>query len=244
MSYTLPQSAADFISSYKKKMEIHAHTSPVSPCSELPPEKLIALLHKEHYDGVVITNHFYAGGPFMKAEDPIAAYLDDFKKAKEEGEKVGMTVLLGAEFRIDENYNDYLVYGCDEKMLRECSKRFNITLEQFYHDYHSEDIVILQAHPFRNNMTLMPSEYLDGIEAFNMHPNHNSRVAVASKYAGEQKFPIITVGTDLHHDGHEGVASMRVKEVPQNEKELVKLLRSGDYLFEIGGHPLLPYTTF
>ena len=104
--------------------------------------------------------------------------------------------------------------------------------------------MIVQAHPFRDNMTQMPPDQMDGIEAFNMHPNHNSRVAIAAQYARKENIPLITIGTDLHHAGHEGVSALRTKQIPQTNTELVALLRSKDYLFEIGGCPLLPYAFF
>ena len=239
-----PQAVRDFIAAYPYKIELHAHTSPVSSCSQLPPAELIRRLHEQHYDAVVVTNHFYEGGCYMKTDDPVGMYLDDYRAAKEAGEAFGMTVLLGAEFRFRENSNDYLVFGVDEAFLRETVQHFDLTLSEFYERYHAEDRLILQAHPFRNGMVLQPTDHLDGIEAFNMHPNHNSRVAVASRYAREEDMKLITVGTDLHHPGHEGVSSLRAKEIPQDSRALVSLLRSGDYLFEIGGHPLLPYYTF
>ncbi len=240
----IPRSVLDFIRSYRYKIELHAHTSPASSCSELPPKELIDRLKSENFDAVVITNHFNEGGRYMQAPDPVAAYLSDFYAAKEAGAACGLTVLLGAEYRFRENANDYLVFGVDEALLRETVTRFDMTFSKFYEEYHREDLLILQAHPFRNGMVLAAPDHLDGIEAYNMHPHHNSRVAIAARYADAQRFPIVTVGTDLHHPEHEGVSALRAKTLPRTERELVALLHSCDYLFEIGGHPLFPYTTF
>ena len=49
------------ISNYKYKVELHAHTSPVSSCSDLSAERIIELLSEHNTSAVVITNHFWPG---------------------------------------------------------------------------------------------------------------------------------------------------------------------------------------
>ncbi len=239
-----PTEIQNFLSQYKYKIELHAHTSPCSPCSELPPKDFISRLKSQGYDAVVVTNHFYPGGPFMKTEAPVSTYLADFYEAKRIGEEEDITVLLGAEFRFEENSNDYLVFGVDEAFLRETVVRLDLTFREFYEIYHAENRLICQAHPFRNGIVAMDGAHMDGIEAFNMHPGHNSRITVSARYADTENIPVLVIGTDLHHPGHEGSAALRAKTLPKNNDELVALLRSKDYVFEIGGRPLLPYYTF
>ncbi len=232
------------IQAYKFKLELHAHTSPVSACSRLSPSEVIARLHEQGYHGVVIANHFLRGGKFMQADDPVAAYLEDYCIAKEAGEALGMKVYLGAEYRFDENVNDYLVYGASEALLRETVGRFDMTFNRFYEEYHNEHLLILQAHPFRKGMVPADPAHLDGIEAFNMHPGHNSRMADSVRFARENGLDIMTAGTDLHYAGDEGLCATRTKTLPSNEAELVALLRSREYLVEMSGCPILPYASF
>ena len=267
MHNNIPKAVQEYLSAYRYKIELHAHTSPGSTCSEIPPKDMIRLMQEQHYDAVVITNHFSADAPFMKSKDPVGNYLADFYAAREEGSKMGIRVLVGAEYRFIENANDYLVFGVDEAFLRETVSRFDMGIEAFYKEYHRDSLVILQAHPFRNGMKLVEPEFLDGIETMNLHPNHNSRVAVASRYvekiasreddARKQDLrnlqntgntqtksvssPVVTIGTDLHHWGHEGVSALRTKVLPETERQLVEILRSRDYIFEVGGFPMLPY---
>ena len=231
------------LSAYCYKIELHAHSAPASSCSELPPRELLTRLKNEHYDAVVLTNHFNRHCSYFGADDPVGACLTDFHEAKEIGKELGITVLLGAEYRFDENDNDYLVLGIDEAFLRATLNELSLTAKEFYHKHKNEDILFLQAHPFRKGMTLADPADVDGIEAYNMHPGHNSRITMAARYATEHGFPVVTVGTDLHHPGHEGAAALRARILPKTGKDLVALLRSRDYIFEIGGHPLLPYTT-
>lgn len=240
----IPESVQAYLRQYVYKIELHAHTSPASGCSELKPAEFIRRLKEQGYDTVCVTNHFYEGGSYMSADDPVGQYLADYRETKALGEEAGMTVLLGAEYRFHENNNDYLVYGIDEAFLRETVTRFSLTYEQFYEEYHAPERLILQAHPFRNGIIPKDGAHMDGIEAFNMHPGHNSRITIAAQYADRENIPILTVGTDLHHPGHEGVSALRAKIRPRTGAELVSLLRSRDYLFEIGGRPLLPYLHF
>ncbi len=240
----IPAEVQNYLSQYKYKIELHAHTSPCSGCSELPPKEFISRLREQGYDAVVITNHFNPGAQFFKTDDPVGTYLSDYEEAKRIGAEEGITVLLGAEFRFEENSNDYLVFGADEAFLRETVNRLDLTFREFYEIYHAENRLICQAHPFRNGIVAMDGAHMDGIEAFNMHPGHNSRITVSTRYADVENIPILTIGTDLHHRGHEGSAALRAKTLPKNNDELIALLRSKDYIFEIGGRPLLPYYTF
>lgn len=242
--YNTPETIQEYLSAYRYKIELHAHTSPCSGCSEIPPKEMIRLMAEQQYDAVVITNHFFDGGYYMDSKDPVSTYLEDFRIAKEEGKKKGIQVLLGAEYRFTENINDYMVHGIDEAFLRETVTGFDMGIEAFYKKYHRETLLILQAHPFRSGMSLAPAECLDGIETMNLHPNHNSRVTVAARYAREKDFPVVTIGSDLHHWGHEGAAALRTKVLPENERQLVEILRSRDYLFEVGGCPMLPFGKF
>jgi hypothetical protein len=87
------------------------------------------------------------------------------------------------------------------------------------------DILIIQAHPFRKNMTLAPENLVDGIEVFNLHPNHNSRVGYASRYAEDLGRCVCTCGTDFHHRGQACLTALLAREMPENEKALAKLIR-------------------
>ena len=99
--------------------------------------------------------------------------------------------------------------------------------------------MILQAHPFRNGMEHVDPALLDGIEAFNMHPGHNSRVAIAAKYAKKEGL-LMTAGTDYHHPGHEGCAAILTREPLKDSHDIVKVLKAKDYILEVGGCVVLP----
>ena len=227
---------------YKYRTELHAHTSPASPCSQILPEEMAKTYHEKGYDAVVIANHFFLQlTEGCTKEEAIERYLVDYEKTKEEAEKLGLNVILATELRFTENTNDYLIYGVDRDVLSVCYDYFDKGIEIFRKEVDLPDSVFLQAHPFRNGMTEVDPALLDGIETFNMHPNHNSRVGIAVRYAAENDLKITVAGSDFHHPncGHEGVSALRTKVLPRDSFHLAEILKSGDYVFEIGENAIM-----
>lgn len=226
---------------YKYRIELHAHTSPVSGCSEIPPEELVNTYKGLACDAVVITNHFtpalYVDG--RSKEDAIKFYMSDFERAKAEGDRIGIKVIFGMEIRFTENSNDYLLFGADEIEATKIYDLLGDGIEGFRAKYNNPRSLFIQAHPFRNGMTEVNPALLDGIEVCNMHPNHNSRVGIAAKYASEHGL-LATGGTDYHHRGHEGMLFTRTKTLPRDSYELAALLKTQDYLFDMSGFIIIP----
>ena len=152
--------------------------------------------------------------------------------------------MLGAEYRFLENESDYLVFGLDEEFLKSTLHRSDLGIASFYKEFHSEELLIIQAHPFRNDGEAADLRFIDGLEIMNMHPGQRSRSGIAAKFSSKQSVPVVTIGTDLHHREHTGVSALRTKVLPENEKHLVQILRGRDYIFDIGGYPMLPYAIF
>lgn len=223
---------------YPVRLELHAHTSPASTCAELTTEEVLTTFRNDGYDGIAITNHFYSReGYTMK--DQVDLFRSELYNALEMGEKLGIKVYAGAELRFSNvNDNDYLFFGYDPDDLYYIRQLLELDLETFVKNYKTDDMFLLQAHPFRNGMERNNPELLDGVEAFNMHPNHNSRVAVAVRFAEEQG-KVMTMGTDFHHPNHDNLCATRTPYLPENEKELVKLLKSDDFIFEVGNRIVL-----
>ncbi|MFA5561153.1 MAG: PHP domain-containing protein [Eubacteriales bacterium] len=230
------------LSEYRFKIELHAHSAPVSPCADMTPEALVDIYQQLGFDALVLTNHFneevLAASPAGMSR--VDYYLSDYDRARRRGAEVGLSVLLGLEIRFTENHNDYLVYGVTEGELPVAAGYFDKGLAAFYQGFKNDRNLILQAHPFRSGMQLADPACLDGIETFNMHPGHNSRVAVAARYAAAQGC-LAVGGSDAHLPAHAGGAALRTKTLPATSDELAALLKSRDYLFDIGGSLVLPY---
>lgn len=221
---------------YPKRIELHAHTSPASSCADFPPEEVVETFYNAGYDGIAITNHFYVKEKIMSKESMLEVYKNDFLVAKETGEQLGIKVYLGAELRFRyENANDYLLFGFELDQLDDIYDYLDGDLRTFYREYMNDDLFLIQAHPFREGMKRANPDFLNGVEAFNMHPHHNSCVTYASLFAQTYK-KVETIGTDYHHENHENLAATRMKSLPENEKALVEALKENDFIYEISGH--------
>ena len=225
---------------YPYRIELHAHTKPVSPCSEIPPADLVQAYIDQGFHGVVITDHFnlpYLLG--LPKEEALDYYLAGYEKAVKAAEGTGFRVFLGTEIRFNEHTNEFLVYGVDRQILSECYDYLDKGFAAYREAVSLPNSALVQAHPFRDRNEYRESELLDGIEVFNMHPGHNSRVAQAARLAAAVPGYIKTIGTDFHHPGHQGLCALRVKEMPQTSFDIATILRSGDYVFEIGGDTIV-----
>ena len=227
------------LAEYPYPFELHAHSNPASGCSELPPAELAERCKNAGADGIVLTNHAIWWMKETPKEEWCAQYLKDYREAKEAGEKLGVKVLLGFEIRFMDSENDYLVYGFDEDFIPTVYDWMDKTAQEFYDTFHSDDKLILQAHPDRNNMVEMDRSCVDGYEVFNLPPGHNSRVALAARL--HQKNGGVAIGgTDFHHRGHEGCLFTCFAELPQDGKDLVRLLRSRNYILMTSDKVILP----
>ena len=223
---------------YPYRIELHAHTTPASSCSNLKPEELVQLYHEKGYDGLVITNHYDPDKLSLGKVEAVAMLLRDFQAAKKAAKKYGMQVYLGTELRFRENMNDYLIYGVDEDLLGIFYDYIPTDVVTFRKEVTLPNSVFLQAHPFRSGMVLCAAELLDGMECLNLHPWHNSAVGLATQYAYQKDLAIKITGSDCHDMGNHGLTALRCKVLPEDSFQLAQILKTGDYVFEIGGASL------
>ena len=226
---------------YPYKIELHAHTSPASGCANFTPEEGLAMYKARGVDAVVITNHFTPSYLALDPQEVIEKYLSDIRIARRVGEELQIKVYMGMEIRFPQNVNDYLLYGVTEEDVPMLLSLLSTDIETFSKAYRTSDRLLIQAHPFRNGMVEVDPALLDGIEVFNMHPGHNSRVGFAARYAASHPEWILTGGSDFHHLDHDGVCTLRAKELPRDERALAALLRSQDYRIDLSGIFVTPY---
>lgn len=216
--------------------ELHAHTATVSPCADMQPEDTAQRYIDAGYTTVVVTDHYcdYVIDPVEGGwEDKIRHYVSGYKKMKEYA-KDKLHILLGCELRFLQNHNDYLVFGMDEDFLLNHPNLHQMKLRTFSELARANGLLVVQAHPFRNGMTVMPPKYLDGVEVFNGHPHHDSRNDLANTWA--KRYGLIrTSGSDFHHP-HSVEAGGIITDVPVTSMgQLVQILRSGSYTLRCQG---------
>lgn len=181
--------------------ETHFHTDEVSPCGKVPAARGIEMYKDAGYSGVMITDHFstsymtedYPGSDWKEKMDYyLRGYHEALKTADDD-----FAVILGMELRLPQNGNDYLLFGLKEDWLYEHEWFCETDIKQFKKTADEEGITIIQAHPFRKNMTIVEPKYIHGIEVFNGNKRHDSSNRISMEWAKRHEL-IMTSGSDFH----------------------------------------------
>lgn len=211
-------------------LDTHVHTAEVSVCGHVPAREMVKRYRRAGYDGIVVTDHYHQeyfkrqpGDWRSKAE----RYLRGYRAAKAAGDRLGLRVYLGMEWRNEYAPNDYLIFGIDEGFVLENPALYRYSLRELRPLIEENHLLLYQAHPFRPHMTLPERDgLLDGVEAFNGNPRHHSRNELALSYAKRHRL-LISSGSDAHEVGDVGIGGMLLDREPADERELVSLLPSG-----------------
>ena len=211
--------------------EMHLHTAEVSPCGSIPASEIVPLLKDSGYQGVVVTDHLFPelADSFGAArwQDTITFCLSGYQQVKALASS-SLIVLLGVEIRLRENNNDYLLYGASEELLREKSDLLDLSLSQLIKWVRHHNMLLIQAHPFRSNMTVMPVEHLDGIEVFNGNMRHDSNNDIATAWA--KKYNLLgTSSSDFHEYEDLAQGGIYFTTPVDDEKTLVTALKNREY---------------
>lgn len=227
---------------YPYKIELHLHTMPASTCGKVPTEEAMRVFGESGYNAVCFTNHLTKS--YVKRHGGGKKYfkfiMAEYENAVKCAQNYGMRVYLCCELRFEkESFNDYLLYGLDEKLLTNAINSVDGTLQNFVENVKDPRTFLVQAHPFRDGMDRVDPNLLDGVEAFNMHFNHNNRPAHARRWADEAKKPV-TMGTDFHDPDEHDYCATRFKTLPADSFGVADVLRSGEYIMQVGSSVILP----
>ena len=221
----------------KFKTELHLHSAPVSACGKSYPEEIVQVYLEHGYDTIVLTNHFsrftfknkrmgdLSALPWQEKVDYYMQGYHELKKAAE-GK---INVIFGCELRSNIDENDYLIYGLDEKFLRDNEDLYDLPTPEVSARIRAAGFLFLQAHPFRDNMMMVNPQYLDGIEIFNGNPQQDSRNDIARIWA--DRFGLIgTSGSDYHRTVEGAFAGGILTDEPiTSNEQLLEILRSGNF---------------
>jgi hypothetical protein len=139
------------------------------------------------------------------------------------------------EIRFKGSENDYLVFGPDRAFYdahEELTEKEDVT-------YFSKlvrslgDIALFQAHPFRNRMYIVDPSLLDGIEVYNGNADHNSRNDIAKAWAQKYRLRELS-GSDCHVQWMASPGGIYLEKLPENEKELARMLLANEYTLKRG----------
>ena len=185
-------------------IDMHAHTSGISRCCKRPAEDIVEIAKNEGIDGIVVTNHYQIHYiPDGDTSSFAKRYVEEYRYAKECGDKAGVWVLLGAEVTMEKHNNAHLlIYGIDEEFIFKYHDMFTYTQEELYRVVKAYGGALIQAHPMRlGENVLLDLDYIDGIE-INSHQNpkydgtHIKDLSAVAKSRGL----ILTAGGDFHAD--------------------------------------------
>ncbi len=220
------------------RYELHAHTSECDLAAHAGGAELVRRYHAEGYSGMVITDHYFSlfydwFADELRGADHravMARRLRGYYAARNEGEKLGFTVLPGAEVRFDRSpygINDFLIYGCDEDLFLTAPRLNELTSLEELNALLPESACVVLAHPFRVGMTVMDPTLLFGIEADNGQTDPR-RNALAAKFAADFGKPV-TSGSDCHCLEHTAKGGIETERAIRTPRDLVEVLRSGAY---------------
>lgn len=231
----------DIINEYKFKTETHAHSNPVSACGKFPADEVVQIYLGTDCNTLTITNHLTPKYLINRTPDELAEYyLSDYYKACEAAKGTSLNVALGVEIRFEQSANDYLVYGVCPDDIEKMISLVSTDIETFYKEFKNDRNVILHAHPFRSNMDPTPIGSVDGIETFNCHPGHNSKIAFACRLAREHGL-LVSGGSDFHESGRHATCLMRTKRELKDSYDIADAIKSRDIIFDVFGHVVIPY---
>ena len=218
------------------KTELHAHTSEVSPCGHVTAPEVAERFIAEGYTSLVITNHYcdYVIDTLKGSwQEKMDYYMYPYHLMREHaGDR--LNVILGCELRFEGNINDYLIYGITEDFLRENPDLHKMSLRSFAPLARENGFLVVQAHPFRNEIQIVPPELLDGMETFNGTPSYDGRNTIADAWA--KRYGLIrTSGSDFHNPDQYGTGGILTSAAIRTGEELVTVLKSGNYTLHCEG---------
>ena len=217
------------------KFELHVHTKECDIVAACHAADIVKKYHDAGYDGLVVTDHYFchfyewfADEIRGLSEREIAKRrLRGYYEARNEGEKLGFTVLPGAEVRFDGTINDYLIYGLCEDFFLTCPVLNRLKNLEELKSILPKDALIVQAHPFRNKMTVCDPTPLFGIEVYNggTEPFRNEMAEIFASHYGKAK----TSGSDCHGYSALGRGGIFTQSKITCPKDLADVLTSGSY---------------
>lgn len=215
------------------KYELHAHTAEVSKCAASPAADTVRLYREHGYDGLVVTDHYspmtFMDRNFLAPQKDADFFLSGYKNALAAADN-DFTVLLGMEIRFYGNGNDYLVYGVDEDFIRSNGNLMLYYPRRFHSLTQKNDMIFVQAHPFRPYIFRTNPRYLDGCEIYNAKNSEDGINEKALAWADKHNMKVRTGGADFHRESHIGNMSGIMTDIRiNNNQDLIKVLKNGDF---------------
>ena len=182
-------------------IDMHAHTKDISLCCQLDAEHIIKVAYEKGIQGLILTNHYQKS--YYKDDMPYnfaKKYIGSYEKFKTIGKDYNILTFFGIELTAAKYADAHiLIYGVDEDFILQNSNLCDYALEEIYIKVHEAHGIVVQAHPYRNDIGLLNFDCLDGIE-INCHPKYPSMHFEELSFLAKEKKLILTCGGDYHGD--------------------------------------------
>ncbi len=215
------------------KTELHCHSTTVSKCASATPETIVETYLAHGYTTVVLTDHFSRftfnnkkhGDRRGHTHAQRVDFFLDGTEALRAAAGDRLFVIQGCELRLNTDDNDYQIYGDSGDFLYANPDIMDIDIAELSRRTHEAGLLLIQAHPFRNEMRISDPRLLDGLEVYN-------------------GALIRTSGSDYHRTSNGLVSGGIVTDAPiTSNTQLISVLRSGGYTI-LGDPYLLPAKRF
>lgn len=101
---------------------------------------------------------------------------------------------------------------------------------RFYDLCKKNNMIFLQAHPFRPYIFRTNPKYLDGCEIYNGKAGNSDINEKAAEWAEKNNMKIRVGGTDFHRESHlENLSGIITNEKIKTNDDLLRILRSGEF---------------
>ncbi len=213
------------------KIDMHVHTSEGSPDAKVSAAEVVQLSKKAGFGAIVITEHIWEHWPEnLPMAERVEKWLSGYRAAKEEGERIGVKVFLGAETRLAKcGAEDFLVYGLEEENIEWLMRTLDScnTIAELSKAVRVNGFFFAQAHPFRSDGYVAEPELLDGVEAFNGKPrdfSSNNHRAFDFAVANDL---VMVAGSDVHRLGDIAHGGLDIPKEIETGADLVRWLKAG-----------------
>ena len=208
-------------------IDMHAHSSGISPCCRIPYSQTLQQALQYGMDGVVLTNHYQKSYTRETGLDAfVEKYIAEYEAARKYGGEIGCRVFFGVEVTMERYPNVHmLLYGVGPEFLRANPGLFDCTQRELYELVKANGGLLIQAHPFRNGATVLDTALLDGVE-INCHPLYGKSYSAELLQIARREGLMVTCGGDYHADTYRPKCGMVLPERVEDHRDLRDYLLS------------------
>ena len=225
------------------KFSMHIHTKMRSPCGKVEPKRIVDLYKEKGYDGIIITDHYmkwiFAMNNMDTGKQKFQFFIEGYKETLRYGKERNLMVFLGMELnlckynRLNSTYpvHEFLLYGLNESFVKMHPNLHELTQEELFDLCNKNNILMIQAHPFRPKSAPANPAFMHGVEIVNKNKRHDSLDASAQGFCKEHNL-IPIVSDDFHEEEDAGQTAMLFPNDTTSMKKIVQYLREKNYQYE------------